>query len=221
MLRPFTDIILKSIGGSAAYVYNIYKSVLTGQDCSLFKTIDWKSCSKDPKLKELGKRILKVSEEYRDTHINLITEFKELLSDYLTEKTYFDTEDAKNYASALKERYSSTANISDVLIEMTLLIDTVSGKNEAKFKKQLNNLNSRIQELESKMILILPEINLELSEQVHFGKQSEKDLLEVKASIPKLLTGESLNMTMKKNKCSLSCQYSFRLTNQRDLHRTE
>jgi hypothetical protein len=150
MLKPFTEVMMRSIGGSACMVFNIFKSVLTGSGCSIFKAINWKACSKDPKLKEFGKKVLKMNEMIRDANNDLLTDLKDLLSDYITQKTYFDQEDAQNYVKSLEEQYNNVGNICDTLLEITNVIDLVSGKNNAKFKKQITNLQSRIEELESR-----------------------------------------------------------------------
>lgn len=151
LLKPFTEVLMKSIGGSACLVYNVYKSVLTGAGCSIFKSINWKTCSRDPKLKEFGRRVIKANEAIRDITVELVDDLKNILGDHLTQKTYFDKEDAKQYVEGLEEQYNRVGSICDTLIEITGVIDLVSGKNNARFKKQLTNLQTRIEDLESKL----------------------------------------------------------------------
>ena len=79
----------------------------------------------------------------------MITKMKNLLATHLTEKTYFDEDDAKVYAKSLQDRFEQTGPIGDTLLEITNMMDFISGKSEGKFKKQLNTLHSRINELES------------------------------------------------------------------------
>ena len=135
MLRPFTEVILKSIGSSMCFVYSLYRSILTGEDCSIFRSIDWKACAKDPNLKELGKTIIQANEKFRETNIAMITKMKNLLATHLTEKTYFDEDDAKVYAKSLQDRFETTGPIGDTLLEITNMMDFISGKSEGKFKK--------------------------------------------------------------------------------------
>lgn len=202
-LKAFAEVMMRSIGGSACLVFNIFKSVMTGSGCSIFKSIDWKACSKDPKLKEFGKKVLKMNEMIRDANSELLVELKDLFSSYLTQKTYFDQEDAQNYVKDLENQYNNVGNICDTLLEMTNVLDLVSGKNNAKFKKQITNLQSRIEELESKPVSL--EQNQILLDKVSNNDDSVDEGVTKICEVGALPSGSSLNLNISRNQTSLPC----------------
>ena len=202
-LKSFAEVMMRSIGGSACMVFNIFKSVMTGNGCSIFKSINWRACSKDPKLKEFGKKVLKMNEMIRDANSDLLVELKDLLSDYITQKTYFDQEDAQNYVKGLEDQYNNVGNICDTLLEMANIIDLVSGKNNAKFKKQITNLQSRIEELESRPVS--PEQNQMLLDKVVNNDDSIDDGITKIFEVGKLPSAKNLNLNITRNNSSLPC----------------
>lgn len=152
LLKQFTETILRSTGASVCFVTSIYKSVMTGQDCKVFADIDWKACTKSGKLKDFAKKLVQVNQSFRKENIKLLEELKETLAEFITDKSCFDEEDAKAYVTSLEDKYSTSSSVCDGLIELTALMDSVMGKNESRYKKQINNLQSRINELESKPV---------------------------------------------------------------------
>lgn len=152
LLKQFMETIIRSTGASMCLIFHIYRSVLTGQDCKVFSDIDWKTCSKSGKLKEFTKKVAQVNHSFRKENFKLLGELKDLLADFITDKSCFDEEDAKTYVSNMEDKYSTSSSVCDGLIELTALMDSVMGKNESRYKKQITNLQNRIQELESSIL---------------------------------------------------------------------
>lgn len=155
-LRPFTETLLRSIGSSASFNYLLLRSLLTGQDCNLFKNINWTQCAKDSALRELGKRLVKQNETIRSQNAGLILELKEILAKHISAdaKLYFDSEDAAVYAQALADKSSSSAQVSETLMEASLLLDSVANAGAGKYQKQLTTLQNRIADLEGRYAVI-------------------------------------------------------------------
>lgn len=149
-LRPFTETLLRSIGSATSFNYLLLRSLLTGQDCSLFKNINWTQCAKDPALKDLGKRLVKQNEAIRTQNASLILELKDILAKHISSdaKLYFDSEDAAVYAQSLQDKSTSSAQVSETLMEASLLLDSVANAGGGKYQKQLATLQHRIADLE-------------------------------------------------------------------------
>lgn len=149
-LRPFTESVLRSIGSTTSFNFLLLKSILTGQDCSLFKQINWAQCSKDQAFRDLGKKIVKQNEQIRSQNASTILELKQILSSHISPdaKLYFDEEDAKSFAQGLLDKSTSSAQVSETLMECSLLLDSVANNGLGKYQRQLSTLQSRIADLE-------------------------------------------------------------------------
>jgi hypothetical protein len=129
-------------------------------------------------------------------------ELKEILAEFITDKSCFDEEDAKAYVTALEDKYSTSSSVCDGLIELTVLMDSVMGKNESRYKKQISNLQNRILELESSLRSD-SEQNNQLSIK---GVTDLTDVFYVNKELGKLESGSSVKVELTREWSSQACQ---------------
>lgn len=201
-LKQFSETVLRSLGSSVCFLVAIYKAVMTGQGCRVFEGIDWNACARSGKLKQISKRLVSVNEQYRKANINLISEVKDVLADFITEKTCFDEDDARTFAESLEERFSTTSQVCDGLLDLTMMLDQVTGKTESRYRRQLSNLQNRIVELESNYGL--QEQNDQLSDQK--GIVICQETIMESTQIGGLLGGAKLKIDLNREWSSQACE---------------
>jgi hypothetical protein len=202
LLKQYTETILRSTGASMCFVASVFKSVLTGQDCKVFSDVDWKACAKSGKFKDFTKKLVTANQSFRKENFRLLGELKEILAEFITDKSCFDEEDAKAYVTALEDKYSTSSSVCDGLIELTVLMDSVMGKNESRYKKQISNLQNRILELESSLRSD-SEQNNQLSIK---GVTDLTDVFYVNKELGKLESGSSVKVELTREWSSQACQ---------------
>ena len=206
ILKQFSETVLRSMGSSLCFLMAVYKSVMTGDGCSIFTGVDWKACVRTGKMKTISKRIIKANEDFRKANLLLINELKEIIAEHITEKTCFDEEDARKFSNSVEERYSTSSLVCDGLLDLTEMLDLFTGKNESRFRRQLNNLQNRISELES-ILKNNQELNHQLSDK-NYTPHAEKII--VNKDFGKLSDGSRLKIELSREWSSQACEYLYK-----------